>query len=155
MRILMSSLGCLLVWWIIGCGSGQDELVNFVDQIVLLQEYNQTLSQYLHRFETNPQDPGEANQVGNVLDAYHRAMSRIPPTRDILIKSLHGQYIQAIEKAQKRIKPLDDPMFTLEARRAIMGLRSDVEELYETLGLVLLRENLSERYTLEWPTTEE
>ena len=155
MRIFVASLVCLLLGWITGCGKGQNELVHFVDQIVPLQTYNETLARYLHRLETHPEDPGEAHQLSNVLQAYQKALSEIPPTRDILIKSLHGQYMQAIEKAQNRVKPPDDPMFVLEARRAVMGLRSDMEELYETLGLVLLRENLSERYTLEWPAAGE
>jgi hypothetical protein len=138
-----------------GCGKGQEELVNFADQISQLKGHNEILARYLHLVETRPEDPGEANQIGKVLEEYHADMSKVPRPRDITLKALHGRYIRAIEKAQNRIEPPGDPMFSLEARRAIMGLQSEVETIYETLRQLLQKENLGGQYTFEWPTTGE
>ena len=155
MRILMCSLVCVLVVWGMGCSKGQDELVSFVEQVSQLKGYNETLARYLHLVETSPEDPGEANQEGQVLEEYHAAVSKIPRPRDLTLRSQYGQYIRAIEEAQKRVEPPGDPMFALEARRAIMGLRTKVERVYETLDQLLQQENLGEQYDLKWPATGE
>lgn len=155
MRVLMCFLTCSLILWAMGCSKSQEELVHFSDQIVQYKEYNETLARYLHLVETNPEDPGEATQVGTVLEEYHAAVSKLSHPHDITLKALRNQYIRAIEKAQNTIEIPGDPMFSIEARRAIMGLQSDVERIYGTLTAILQKENLSEQYTLEWPTTEE
>lgn len=154
MRILICSLVCSFVVWGMGCGKGQNELVSFADQIVQLEGYNETLARYLHLVEASPEDPGEATQIGRVLEKYHAAVSKIPRPHDIVLKALHGQYIRAIEKAQSKINPPGDPLFALEARRAIMGLQSSVERIYETLEAKLQQQNLGGQYTLKWPTPE-
>lgn len=150
MRI--SILACFIVFCGMGCGKGQKELVSFADQISQLKRYNETLARYLHLVERSPEDPGGANQVGKVLEAYHAALSEISRPRDLTLKALYGRYIRAVEIAQDRIEPPGDPMFALEARRAILGLRSEVERIYETLEQVLQREGLGGQYPLAWPT---
>ena len=155
MRILMCSLVCSLLVWGMGCSKGTEELTSFADQIVQLKGYNETLARYLALVKANPEEPGEANQIGKVLEEYNAAMSKIPRPGDITLKALHGKYVRGIERAQQRIEPPGDPMFALEAQRAIMGLQSDVESIYETLQELLQMENLADQYTLEWPSTGE
>ncbi|MFH1008016.1 MAG: hypothetical protein V1800_11035, partial [Candidatus Latescibacterota bacterium] len=132
----------------IACAKTGEETIRYAQQIGKLQHYNETLERYLKSLEADPDGRGEVTQVAQLLQRYKADLLKIPRPSDSKLKAIHGRYERSIANCQKRLLPPEDMAFSLQAQRAIGGLKEDVKDgvypmILELLGQLNLRDRVS------------
>ncbi len=157
MKTAIVLLGVLSLY---GCGvSEKDDLIEYMNQVTKLDEYNGELQQYAELLEAQKDTITieSLEPIYKLFKDYKEVLSQITVPKTTKIRSIHNSYERFLSNAQKSFmlspEPTENNIY--KAGIALSRARKSVEgRIHLQLQTLLGVHGLQDQYPLKWPSAQ-